>query len=278
MLRARSCGVWGWRIAQQMGARAGGGRLNAGPGARRDRPFPQRQRAAPAQAPRPGIYAQHAGIQLTANAPQLAHGSRLRVCCTCRTPPWLSTPSFPTGSRSLPVRPGRLRSLAASAHRTPQSSLLRARPRRPCQPAALPPVRLRPAAVFDGHGPEGHRVSAFLRRSLPFTLLAQLLSCQPEPQLLASSSPGGFSEPLGTTGSSTKGGDGGSGASLSSSTSSRTRELLPGVPTPTGAAAGRDAVRAQGQGGGEGFEGGRVAAALWGCVASLDEQLRRCVL
>ncbi|PNG99421.1 putative protein phosphatase 2C 61, partial [Tetrabaena socialis] len=31
-------------------------------------------------------------------------------------------------------------------------------------------------AVMDGHGPEGHRVSAFVRQNLPFTLLNQLVA------------------------------------------------------------------------------------------------------
>ncbi|KAG2432356.1 hypothetical protein HYH02_012930 [Chlamydomonas schloesseri] len=99
-------------------------------------------------------------------------------------------------------------------------------------------------AVFDGHGPEGHRVSGFARRNLPYTLLHQLLE--------GGGGGGGDPDDGGSKAGSAGNGQGGSAGNYTSN----------------GAGAG-----GAGGGGAGGGGGGPVQRALWRAVESLDAQL-----
>ncbi|KXZ42585.1 hypothetical protein GPECTOR_132g597 [Gonium pectorale] len=108
-------------------------------------------------------------------------------------------------------------------------------------------------AVCDGHGPEGHRVSAFVRANLPFTLLSALLensNASASPSAASSSSPS-------------------SSPSSAPSISDASRQ---GSSTAE-AAAGAGASGASGGNGGNGGAQGPIQRALVSAVASLDAQL-----
>ncbi|KAG2502248.1 hypothetical protein HYH03_000734 [Edaphochlamys debaryana] len=100
------------------------------------------------------------------------------------------------------------------------------------------------AAVFDGHGPEGHRVSGFARRNLPFTLLAAFM---------AEGEEGGQ-------------GQGQGAAPTPPSSPSPSRGLATAAPQ---AGPSPSPSPASPHVGGS----GPVQRALWRCVAALDEQL-----
>ncbi|PNW82373.1 hypothetical protein CHLRE_06g278260v5 [Chlamydomonas reinhardtii] len=117
-------------------------------------------------------------------------------------------------------------------------------------------------AVFDGHGPEGHRVSGFARRNLPHTLLHQLLEGGGEGQEEAGGAGGKEGKEQGRLAAA-----GGAGKTAGASGS--------------GSGTGHGNASGSGSGSGSGFNstggggrgGGAVQGALWRAVESLDAQL-----
>ncbi|GLI71826.1 hypothetical protein VaNZ11_017192 [Volvox africanus] len=112
-------------------------------------------------------------------------------------------------------------------------------------------------AVFDGHGPEGHRVSAFVKRNLPYTLLAKLVEEDGAHSGCAGARPGGFF-----------------GARPSSETANAKQTLLLSAPSPSAwAAFAASPPGACSDTGNDECAGGSLPRALWRTVTSLDQQL-----
>ncbi|GIM11802.1 hypothetical protein Vretimale_15262 [Volvox reticuliferus] len=116
-------------------------------------------------------------------------------------------------------------------------------------------------AVFDGHGPEGHRVSAFVKRNLPYTLLTKLVE-----EDGARSGGAGVTSNLAQAGlRSNDRSIAKQTLSISAAPPSARAAFAPSPPGPCSDAGGGTGT--------DGCGGGPLPRALWRTVTSLDQQL-----